>query len=293
MKIHVFIGLSFLLILQLSGQQTNVYHVHKTETFTWSSNKVEQIEVNTERADWSIKTWTKPEIKIEAVQWSQHPSKIQAEKDLSLLNVVSKQSGKSLFVKSSVLIPRSGVKPLSTMGFKFEITVPENTLLILNNKLGRIQFHDANMKVKLVLELCQMEVSNSRLVGSVSQKFGESILQESDLEADIKLFRATANWTRVRGRLNLESQNSRVFVEPDSRLNSLNIHATASEVRVVAKGLEHFFITIGGKNNTYDFTGPTGLKMSENNTYLGGDIKSDRVLKIMNNNGSVQISNKR
>ncbi len=269
--------------------QTTFQVVTKTVENTFPYLNGNEVNIDGEKAEILVETWSRNEVKVVVEIIAKHPDKKTAQADLEMMVYTSEQHGKKLYFRNYVNVPQGKKKPVSDLKAIYTIILPEDCPVYLKNNYGLTHVSNLTSALRINSEFSKIGLENLRGKIGISTRFGD--VEGKDIDGDVTINSRRSDLTLydIKGTWNINSQYGvlKFFTNPSPELLSLNIDAEKSDV--------YFF---DPKPNFYGYTltahygnisVPNNLKFNylENTDQLKKAIFSS---KIGSSNISIKIS---
>jgi hypothetical protein len=229
---------------ELMGQ-TTFQVVTKTITKSFPYKEGAEFNIEGERAEIQVETWSKNEVKVVLELVSKHTSRKTAEADLAKMKYSSAQHGNKIYFRNNLTESSSGKETESDLKAIYTITLPANCPLYLKNNYGVASVINLSKEVRINSEFSKIYLENLKGKLGINSFFGDIEGHHLEAIANITSRRSDITLHDIRGNWNINSQFGvlKFFTNPSPELLLLNIDAEKSDV--------YFF---DPKPNAYGYT---------------------------------------
>ena len=269
--------------------QTTLQVVTKTIEKTLPYKNGNEVNIEGEKAEIKVETWSKNEVKVLAEITSKHPDRKTAEADLNLMVYSSEQHGNNIYFRNYVSVGKNGKKPESDLKVIYTITLPADCPMYLKNSYGLTQVSNLSRALQIHSEFSKIDLENLRGQIAINTRFGDIEGRQIDGNVTINSRRSDIELHDIKGTWNINSQYGvlKFFTNPSPELLSLNIDAEKSDVYFFDPKPGYYGYTLTAHYGTISV--PQDLKFNylENTNQLKKAIFSS---KIGSSNISIKIS---
>ncbi len=221
-----------LLVLSVSTEAQTTYQVvTKTIEKTFPYQHGSELNIEGERAEILVETWTKNEVKVLLELISKHTSRKVAEADLSKMKYSSAQHGNKIYFRNN--LESSGSKqPESDLKAVYTITLPADCPVYLKNHYGIASVTNLSRALRINSEFSKIYLENLRGQIGINSLFGDIEGRLVDANVSISSRRSDITLYDIRGSWNINAQYGilKFFTNPSPELLMLNIDAEKSDV---------------------------------------------------------------
>ncbi|HMR43754.1 MAG TPA: DUF4097 family beta strand repeat-containing protein [Saprospiraceae bacterium] len=225
MRLIVLLILGF--VQTAAGQGLNVQVVSKKVEKTFSYQPGLEVHIEGEKAEITVETWKKNEIKVTLELISKHPQKKTAESDLEFINYIMEKNGARVLLRNFI---NAGSKPKSELKAKYLVVVPENCPVEMTNYFGKTHLSDLNGGLTVNSQFSPVTMQNLRGNVNVNSKFGDIFGERINGRVKIESQRSDVTLKEIAGAFNISSKYGVVKIFADKSLVDLDIDAQKSDV---------------------------------------------------------------
>jgi hypothetical protein len=284
---------SFLLIGWLGmaslAAQTSMQVVTKTIEKTLPYKNGNEVNIEGEKAEIQVETWSKNEVKVLVELIAKHPNRKTAEADLNRMVYSSEQHGNNIYFRNYISTDKNGKKPESDLKAIYTITLPADCPMYLKNSYGLAHVSNLSRALKIHSEFSKIDLENLRGQIGITTRFGDIEGRQIDGNVTINSRRSDIELHDIKGTWNINAQYGilKFFTNPSPELLSLNIDAEKSDVYFFDPKPSFYGYTLTAHYGTISV--PQDLKFNylENTSQLKKAIFSS---KIGSSNISIKIS---
>lgn len=231
MKFRIFLCLCLWgFVHQLNAQSSSVQVVTKRIDKTFSYRDGYEVNVDGVRAEVSIVTWSKPEIKVQIDFIAKHSKKEQAEKDIEKMRYRADKDKNKIYLRNYLDIPEGSPEPQSQLKAIYVITLPEDCPIYIKNNYGLIDVQNLMSNLRLNSRFSKIDLENIKGNIDINTSFGDLIAEK--LDGNIKLISRRSDLTlkQMRGSYDINAQYGILNLFATDRLLGLNLNADKSTV---------------------------------------------------------------
>lgn len=228
-------NLCFILFLLLLSEfymsaQTEVNVLTKKIEKSYIPQKGAVLKISSVKAAISIKSWTKNEVKITALLTAKNKDIKIAKEDIEYISFYSAMKGKTIETKNVFAIPQKKKQFTSILEVKYEIYIPNNIEVEIENKYGSIVISNLDVFLRINSEFCDLQLTNISGQAKISTKlckinatgiFGTFVFDSDNSEFNIK---------EPEGNINITNNTGKIDIEFGDNLKSLTINSSYSEI---------------------------------------------------------------
>lgn len=231
MKFRIFLCLCMWSFLhQLSAQSSSVQVVTKRIDKTFSYRDGYEVNVDGVRAEVSIVTWSKPEIKVQIDFIAKHSKKEQAEKDLEKMRYRTDKDKNKIYLRNYLDIPEGSPEPQSQMKAIYVITLPEECPIYIKNNYGLIDVKNLYSNLRLNSRFTKIGLENIKGNIDINTSFGDLIADKLDGNIKLASRRSDLTLKQMRGRYDIDAQYGILNFFATEGLLDFNLNADKSTV---------------------------------------------------------------
>jgi Putative adhesin len=235
MKKLIKIGLLMGLILRggiFLSAQTTLQVVSKNVDKLLDFKTGNSLEINVEKADLVVKSWTSPQVKIQVELLAKHPQLETAKKDLNALKFVAETIGKTMYIRNYVAIEKGQPKPTADLRAIITVWLPAETPIYIKNSFGKTNVQQFNGHVDLSLEFCKTKLSQLKGEVTINTRFGD--VEADNLNGKLTITSNRSNLTLkiLRGPTLINATYGKIIVEADRNLTTLTVNGDKADVDI-------------------------------------------------------------
>jgi len=269
--------------------QTTFQVVTKTVENTLPYQNGTEVNIEGEKAEIQVETWSRNEVKVLVELIAKHPDKKTAQADLEMMVYTSEQHGKNLYFRNFVSVPQGKKKPTSDLKVIYTITLPADCPVYLKNNYGLTHVSNLSNKLRINSEFSKIGLENLRGKIGINTRFGD--LEGKDIDGDVTINARRSDLTLhdIKGTWNINAQYGilKFFTNPSPELLSLNIDADKSDVYFFDPKLNFYGYTLTAHYGNISVPNDLKFNYLENTDQLKKAIFSS---KIGSSNISIKIS---
>ena len=250
--IRIFVPIICFLIIDVAFVKGNTIVLSKQQTFYANVNTVLNFAGN--KSDVSITTWSKDSIKVYIKLQFSHKNRSTAitESKYAIYNM-SKQ-GNTIYINNNFSLPSGITNIKSVVSISYNIYVPDNITIIINNKYGSCSLSDFHGHVNLNNSYGNININNTkgyiRIFGnlcSINMDTMNGILECDTKNTDYIL-------KNLNGKASIKNTTGKFEIRPGQELKHLVINTTHSEVHLIVSNFKMFNYDLRTKYGKVELT---------------------------------------
>lgn len=259
MKFRIFLCLSFWSILHLGFAQNGTMQVvTKRIDKSFSYREGYSLNIEGERAEVRVETWSKPEIKVQIIFTAKHSKKEQAEKDLEKMRYITNKEKNKIYLRNYLDVPEGSPELQSQLIANYVIMMPEECPIYIKNNYGLIDAKDLMSSLKLNTRFSRIGLEN--IIGDIDINTSFGDLFADNLDGNIKIVSRRSDMTlkHMRGRYDINAQYGILNFFATDQLRDFNLKADKSNVFIHTLQPGAFSYNLSVQNGRVDY--PNELK---------------------------------
>jgi len=265
MKFRIFLSLGFWSILHLVTAQSSATQqvVTKRIDKTFSYREGYSLNIEGERAEVRVETWSKPEIKVQIELSAKHSKKEQAEKDLEKMRYVTNKEKNKIYLRNYLDVPEGSPETQSQMKAIYIIMMPEECDIYIKNSYGLIDAKALRSSVKLNTRFSRIGLDDIMGDIDINTSFGD--LFADNLDGNIKVVsrRSDLTFKHMRGRYDIDAQYGILNFFATEQLRDFNLRADKSNVFIHTLQPGAFSYNLSVQNGRVDYPNELKFKLLE------------------------------
>jgi hypothetical protein len=213
----------------LSGQ-TTLQVVTKTVEKTLSYQPGYEVNIEGEKAEIVVETWSNKEVKIVLELISKHPDRKIAERDVEAMKHSIEQHGKMIYFRNYVSHDVGAPKSESQLKAIYTIHMPEDCPVYVKNNFGNISVSNLQNFLRLQSEFTKVFLQDLQGQMFINSRFGDIYGEGLAGNVQIDARRSDLTLRDISGDFDIRSTYGVVKLFTDDRLLNLNIEADKSDV---------------------------------------------------------------
>ncbi|WP_266363026.1 DUF4097 family beta strand repeat-containing protein [Tellurirhabdus rosea] len=201
---------------------------------------IRKVVINGKKADVIIHGWTKTGVSAQIRRVAKHPDRDVAELELNfMLYKIGAQDG-VLTLTNGFRIPQNRRSVQSQLKTVFELWVPENTGLQIDNSFGDITLANLRGETSVTFEFGKLSLSDLTGKLTIQSEYGD--LEATDVGGQLvcKAEKADIILRQLSGTARIESRYGKLYVRPAERLSSLTVSAARTEIYLYTRRVDDF-----------------------------------------------------
>lgn len=249
MKTFRFISIIFVLIVINKASifgQGNTTVITKSIEKQFSVKDLPLLNINTERGIITIKGWEKKEIKVVLKLSAKNNDLDKARKELDYMKYGITESFNTVYVSNTMILSQPNVEISSVIIAEYEIFVPFNTDIHVDNRFGKLAIYD--VKGLLDGELNYSDLSLLRKSGNINFLIiiGDLNCISSKLNGKITTKHSNISITETIGRLTLETEYGNMKMSYGKELLKMAVISNATDINIENKSCKPLQLHLSG-----------------------------------------------
>lgn len=250
--------------LGLSAQSTTLQVVTKKIEKTFPYKKNYEVNIEGEKAEVVIESWSKNEIKVEMDLIAKHPTKKQAEKDIQFIKHQAELEKNKIYLRNYISVPEGKNKPESSLSARYTITVPEHCPVYLKNQMGKATVNNLSNQFRFRGEFTQIDLFNVQGMIDLKSRFGDIFGRQIGGIVNIYSRRSDINLAELNGSFNLEAYYGVLEIFASKELTDLGITANHSDVFLYNANPQAFGYSLTATNGKINLPNNLNVDLLEN-----------------------------
>jgi len=189
-----------------------------------------KLEINGENAEIYCISHKEYSIVWEVQLIAKHPDKAIAKDDLEMLKLVTGEIGKKLLLRNYVEVENSNSRPESNLKAIYQIKIPEDCPLIINNYFGKISLERITGKLDVSSEFASINMKNISGRTKIESNLGDISADSIAGWFDIVSKRSNISMTNISGTQNINASLAKIELDQLNKITSFRLEAEKSEV---------------------------------------------------------------
>lgn len=257
------IGLALFFTIGAWSQQTLLQVVTKKIEKSYAYKEGYEVNIEGEKADVSIQTWDKDEVRIELELIAKHPTQEVALKDIEALKYLTQRVKNKIYLRNYVSVEEGEAKPTATLSAKYTITLPEECPVYLKNHFGEATISNLSNRLRVNSEFSKIGLENIQGVVDLQTRFGDIIGNLIDGQVNINSRRSDISLTNISGSYDITAQYGVIRIFAEDQLLKLNLDATHSDVYFFNPNPEFYAYNLVANHGKINFPEELNFSMLE------------------------------
>lgn len=210
--------------------QTKLQVVKKNITKTWKYQEGFEVNIEGEKAEIVVGTWSKKEVRVEVMLLSKHPERTVAEKDLNAMKYKAEQQGDKIYFRNYIQVAAGEDKPFSNLSAVYTVTLPEECPVYLKNNFGDAQVNNLTRYLKLNTKFTKVGLNNLSGDVNINSRYGDIDARGLKGKVFIDAKRSDVTLRDISGVFDITAEYGVVKLFTDRKELALNINAVRSDV---------------------------------------------------------------
>ncbi|MEM6844166.1 MAG: DUF4097 family beta strand repeat-containing protein [Bacteroidota bacterium] len=266
--LRIILLLEILLLIGLAAQaQEKIQVVTKTIQKQISWQKSQQLTINAEKATILIKGWNQDAIQLTLKLVAKHPKRSVAEQDLSVHQYAINLEVDQVELTNFFRIPESRPKIRSNLQAVYELTIPQSSQLVINNRYGNISLADWQGDAAITASFGEVQLDNVRGEANLNVNYGDIFLTQADADITADTKKTNIIGYRLAGTLAISCAYGEVEISTQDRLTKVTIDASRTEVSFATTDPMYYYYVLEASSGRIQTSVPG--KRLKDNLFLG------------------------
>ncbi len=234
--------LFFLLWLPLpSRAQTPVQVVTKVVEKDLPYTAGQQIRINAQKADVTVRGWNRPTVSIRLRLVAKHPDRSVAEREVAYHDYTLQANGNALDLSNRFAIPSGSGKAQSQLKAMYEVNVPEKAVLTIGNSFGDIGLRGLAGEVTVKFEFGKLTLDDMAGKLTITSSYGDIEGRTIDAALTLKAEKADVSLRDLGGACRLSSHYGKLTLQPNPQtLRVFSVDAARAETTIQTRSITDF-----------------------------------------------------
>ena len=222
----------FLLFLaSVSLAQTPVQVVTKVVEKELPYADGQRIRVTAQKADVTLKGWSRPTVSVRLRLVAKHPDRAVAEREVMYHQYTLQANGNDIDLSNRFVIPQRAGKLQSQLKAIYEISVPAKALIQLTNSFGDVRLSDLAGDVNVKFEFGKLSLDDVGGKLTVASEYGDIDGRGVNATFVCKAEKADISLRDLGGSSRIASRYGKLMIVPNATtLDALHIEAARTEI---------------------------------------------------------------
>ncbi|GAB3248091.1 hypothetical protein GCM10027347_04130 [Larkinella harenae] len=220
--------------------QTRLQVVTKTVEKELPYSTGQRVNLTAQKADVSIKGWSKSTVMVRLKLIAKHPERDAAERELAFLKYDIQLRNQVIELSNRFVIPQRVGAVKGNLKAVYEIWLPTHCPISISNTFGDVNLADLAGETALKLEFGKLSMQNLSGKTVITSEYGD--IDASDLSGafTIKAEKAEITLRDLGGSGRIQSRYGKVYIHPIASLTALTVEAARTEVALFPRRIDDF-----------------------------------------------------
>ncbi|RRA98873.1 DUF4097 family beta strand repeat-containing protein [Larkinella rosea] len=223
-----------------AAAQTRLQVVTKTVEKELAYSVGQRVNLTAQKADITIKGWSKPTVLVRLKLIAKHPEREVAERELGYLNYDIQTRNNTIDLSNRFTIPQRAGAIKGNLKAVYEIWVPMRCPVSLQNTFGDVTLSDLAGDTSLKVEFGKLAIANLSGKTTIVSDYGDIDASELSGFFTIKAEKAEITLRELSGSGTIQSRYGKLSIQPDASLTSLTVQAARTEIFLYPKRMDDF-----------------------------------------------------
>ncbi|MGA0559438.1 hypothetical protein ACO2Q8_22460 [Larkinella sp. VNQ87] len=220
--------------------QTRLQVVTKTVEKELAYNAGQRVNLTAQKADITLKGWTKATVLVRLKLIAKHPEREVAERELDFLNYEIETRKNVIELANRFTIPQRAGAVRGNLKAVFEIWLPARCPVTVSNTFGDVNLSDLAGETTLKLEFGKLSLVNLSGKTTVTSDYGDIDASELTGTFSIKAEKAEITLRELGGSGTLQSRYGKLTIQPGAGLTALTVQAARTNVYLAPRRMDDF-----------------------------------------------------
>ena len=245
-KLFYILFIACVLPFVANGQEVRSVSNEISEVFKYKKNT--NIEINGERAEINIEGADIDQIEIKATIISKNSSEAEAKKDIKTMKVLLEKLGKTVYARNYISIKKDSDKPNSNLKVIFDIRLPMNCSVTINNAFGDIQMKNLNGSINLKTRYSKINLAYLEGEGRIESLLGDVNIHSSYGSYSFVMSRCDLVMENSSGSFNINSKYGKVSAAIQPELEKLIVVGVSVDVALIVDDVSSSYYNLISKD---------------------------------------------
>jgi hypothetical protein len=252
----------------------------RTITQTYPASSSDKLDIENQFGNVTIKTWTRNEVKVDIKIEVSSDVKEAAQKIFDNIDVKHRKDGNTISFKTDLNIKdKQGYKGKqnSSMSVNYEVSMPANLSLDLDNKFGKTTLPDLEGKVNVKQEFGNLYAGKLSQPGKIEVRFGNAVIESAtNGKYEFGYANDEATIKNLSGKADIDIQfckSGNVVINANG-IDELKVDAQYSDVAIVVP--KNVSAGISVETSYGSFTNNSSFNIKEENADNDSDNKNKK-----------------
>ncbi|MBV6653752.1 MAG: hypothetical protein KI786_08355 [Mameliella sp.] len=244
----------------LFAQTTNLHVITKKLDKTFQYRDSYEVNIEGEKADVSIETWSKNEIYLSVEFTAKHPDKATAEADIEKIKYIAERVRNKIYIRNYISVAEGEPQPNANLSARYIVKVPEECPVYLKNYFGTANVINLAKRFRYQGEFSPVGLENVQGSIDLTTRFGDISGKALDGDVTISSRRSNVVLEEIKGRYSINASYGDVrILSASTGLLDLNIIGTKSNIFLFDPKLLDYSYALTAQNGNIYF--PSNLRM--------------------------------
>lgn len=201
----------------------------------------QRIRVIAQKADVTLKGWSRPTVSVRLRLVAKHPDRAVAEREVAYHQYTLQPNGSDIELSNRFVIPQRAGKLQSQLKAIYEVSVPAKALIQLANSFGDVRLNNLSGDVTVKFEFGKLSLDDVTGKLTVTSEYGDIDGRGIDATFVCKAEKADISLRDLGGSNHITSRYGKLSIWPNSlTLESLRVDAARTEVTFAPQRVTDF-----------------------------------------------------
>jgi hypothetical protein len=226
-----------------------------------------EVNIDGDKAEVYIETWSQPLIQVQLEIASRHPSKDIAQRDLEYMQYLAQRVKNKIYLRNFISVPEGEPETAARLSVSYRIKVPAECPVYLKTNYGIADIENLSNRLRINSRFSQIGLQNIQGWMDVNTFFGNITGEKLDGNVAITARRTDITLKELSGRFDINAQYGLIKLFAAAGLLDLNLRADHSQVFLYAPDLARYHYSLSAQNSRLSL--PKGMNFSMNETTPG------------------------
>jgi hypothetical protein len=228
------------------AQEKIMMVTRKIENTYVFNQKFGQIIINAERGNISLQSWERDEVKVLLQIVVKNADMKQAQKEMTYIQCNIHKSRGNIFINNKLVLPSQKIELSSIISAKYEIFMPKNSNILLQNKFGLVEVSNASGKISTSLQYCDILFQSFKGSIDLNLIVGDLTCLQSDVRGDITTKHSNITIRNVTGKMDMNTSYGKINLNYGENPAEIVLNSYATDILLNNRRCNIFEIKLNG-----------------------------------------------
>lgn len=269
LRILCIVNIGWGIMILPAAAQDKIQVVTKTIQRQIPWKVAQKIVFNAEKATIDLQGWNRNEVGITLKLVAKHPNRSVAEQDLSTLRYAIDVKDQQIEFRNFFRITEGRTKVRSNLLAIYEVRIPQNSQISINNRYGNIFLNDWQGTAKVTASFGEVQVNNVQGNLRMDVNYGDILMTQINADVSVDTKKTNITGSGLAGTLVSNSSYGEIDISTQNQLTKTAIDASRTKVSFAATDPIAYYYILEASAGSIQTALPG--KRSEGSIILGKD----------------------